>query len=144
MAVPAMSSFSQRAAGLVAFLLLLSAGGSVQGQTVVCVDASASGNNDGGCWTDAYVHLQDALDEARANPGTDYEIRVAEGTYYPDEDALANDGSNDGSQTRDHTADDESESFTLVRDGVTVLGGYPSGGGTRAPNVNVTTLSGDL
>jgi len=128
--------------GISAFLLLF--GGTAHGQTVLCVDESATGNNNGGCWTDAYVHLQDALDEAEANPGTDYEIRVATGTYYPDEDDLANDGVNDGSESSDHTADSKDEYFTLSRDGVTLLGGYPSGGGTRDPQTNGTTLSGDL
>lgn len=139
-----MHFFSRFLAGTALLVLFSLSGFSANGQTILCVDESATGANNGGCWTDAYAHLQDALDEAEANPGTDYEIRVATGTYYPDEDDLANDGVNDGSESSDHTADSKSEYFTLARDGVTLLGGYPSGGGTRDPQANMTTLSGDL
>ena len=83
-------------------------------QNVIHVDQSASGANDGTSWSDAYVHLQDALDEVNANPETEYEIRVAEGAYHPDQDS-------DG----DHTAGDEDDPFGIDRDGVTLLGGYP-------------------
>jgi fibronectin type 3 domain-containing protein len=97
------------------------------------VDQNATGANDGSSWGDAYVHLQDAVDSVNVNPATDYEIRVAEGTYYPDEDS-------DG----DHTSDDPSESFRIEVDDVSLLGGYPSGGGTRDPEVHQTVLSGDI
>jgi predicted outer membrane repeat protein len=36
------------------------------------------------------------------------------------------------------------ESFKIQRDGIKVLGGYPSGGGTRDPDANTVTLSGDI
>ena len=79
------------------------------------------------------MHLQDALDEVNANPETEYEIRVAEGAYHPDQDS-------DG----DHTAGDEDDPFEIDRDGVTLLGGYPAGGGTRDVAAHATVLSGDI
>lgn len=102
-------------------------------QNVIHVDQSATGANNGTSWSDAYVHLQDALDEVNADPDTEYEIRVAEGVYFPDEDS-------DG----DHTDGDENERFLIDRDGLTLLGGYPSGGGTREVTAHATVLSGDI
>lgn len=52
-------------------------------KSMVYVDAAATGANDGSCWPDAYDHLQDAL--AVAVPGE--EIRIAHGTYKPDQDS---------------------------------------------------------
>ena len=99
----------------------------------VYVDESASGANDGTSWSDAYLHLQDALDEANSNPSTTFDICVATGTYLPDTDK-------DG----DHANDDSTESFTFREDNVELYGGYPSGGGTRDPAANPTVLSGDI
>ncbi len=90
-------------------------------QSVLYVDQSASGADDGTSWADAFTDLRDAL--AVADGGD--EVRVAEGTYTP---------SNSG----DHSA-----SFEIGK-GVRVLGGYPSGGGPRNPLLNETVLSGDL
>ena len=50
------------------------------------VDVNATGSVlDGSTWCDAYIHLQDALAEAAASGGTINEIRVADGTYKPDQ-----------------------------------------------------------
>lgn len=97
------------------------------------VDASAGGADDGSSWTDAWNHLQDALDEASATPGTDFAVCVATGIYRPDEDR-------DG----DHTDNDVQESFTFTEDNVGIYGGYPAGGGKRRPQANPTVLSGDI
>ena len=48
------------------------------------VKASATGANNGSSWADAYVDLQDALDEANLPFVSDYYILVAEGNYRPD------------------------------------------------------------
>ena len=109
-----------------------------------CADASDPSGLDGSSWDCAYIHLQDALDRANANPGTDYEIRVAAGTYFPDEDDIANDGVFDGEEQRDHTPDSREEFFTITENNVQLLGGYPSGGGPRDPDRNRTVLSGDI
>ncbi|MCK4960662.1 MAG: right-handed parallel beta-helix repeat-containing protein, partial [Planctomycetes bacterium] len=69
----------------------------------------------------AYTDIQDALTAAGA---TDI-INVAQGTYKPT------------------SGGDRNATFQL-KNGVAVYGGYPSGGGTRNTQANVTTLSGDL
>ncbi|WP_435106444.1 hypothetical protein [Arhodomonas sp. AD133] len=58
---------------LTAAVLLLASTAAVarSGPTVIHVDASASGVNDGSSWSDAYTALQDAFDEVNASPGTD-------------------------------------------------------------------------
>jgi uncharacterized delta-60 repeat protein len=90
---------------------------------------------DGSSWADAYSFLQDALADANSNPEIN-EIRVAEGTYYPDANRIHAGGTND----RDAT-------FQLIS-GVTVKGGY-AGYGNPDPNarnleVHETVLSGDI
>jgi parallel beta-helix repeat protein/predicted outer membrane repeat protein len=98
--------------------------------TVVYVDANAPGHNDGSSWAHAFVYLQDAL--AAVRPGD--EIRVAQGTYRPDEVL--------GYYTGDREA-----TFGLLDD-VTITGGY-AGYGEPDPNAcdisaYETVLSGDL
>ncbi len=92
-------------------------------ENVIFVDGDAKGSNDGSTWSNAYILLQDALAVAEA----ENEIWVAEGTYYPTEDA------------------DTSVSFQMVDD-VAVYGGF-SGTETsldeRDWEENVTILSGD-
>ncbi|MBN1362138.1 MAG: right-handed parallel beta-helix repeat-containing protein [Sedimentisphaerales bacterium] len=51
---------------------------------VIYVDGAAGGANDGSSWSNAYVMLQDAL-AAVSEAGEPAEIRVAQGTYRPDE-----------------------------------------------------------
>lgn len=91
----------------------------------VYIDTSATGANDGTSWADAFsgqLALKAALDGA--GPGT--EIYVAAGTQWPV-------GLN-GSRTA---------TFQL-KSGVTLLGGYPSGGGIRDPQANESILSGNI
>jgi len=96
----------------------------ISGGTLHYVDASAIGANNGTTWSDAYTDLQSALSSAGAGD----QIWVTDGVYSP------------GSTSTD--------SFVLV-DGVTMLGGFPSGGGdlsSRDPNpmTNTTELSGEI
>jgi len=112
-------------------LFLLATGdGTVVGQTIYYVDSTASGNNDGSSWTDAFKFLQDALSVSQS----DDEIWVAEGIYTPDTSSTDPNGSGDRQAV-----------FQLVN-AVAIYGGFPLGGGTwekRDPN-NATILSGDL
>ena len=86
------------------------------------VDANATGGNDGSDWTNAFTHLQDALNHA-CFAG---EVWVAQGTYKP--------------------GTDETDSFDIP-EGVTLLGGF-DGTETTADERNwsehPTILSGDL
>lgn len=94
---------------------------------VIYVDASAVGKNNGLGWQDAYVDLQRALTQVSNGCGS--EIWVAAGYYGPTDDP-----SQLGS------------SFQLSN-GVTVYGGFPTGGGTwqqRDYTKNLTWLTGDL
>ncbi len=100
---------------------------------VVYVDDSALGANDGTSWKDAFLYLQDALATASAGQ----EIRVAQGTYRPDQSSYL-----DGLIPGDRKA-----SFRL-KGGVAILGGY-AGFGAGNPDARdvrgfETILSGDL
>ncbi len=100
---------------------------------VIYVDDDAAGANDGTSWVDAYDYLQDALADANNSPKP-LEIRVARGTYKPDQGAK-------------QTLGDRSCTFQLV-DGMTLKGGY-AGFGEPDPNgrdveAYETILSGDV
>ena len=97
---------------------------------IIYVDDDAVGVGDGSSWTDAFVHLQDALAVAQAGD----EIRVAQGIYRPDQGAGTVPGDRDAT-------------FSLVS-GVTLAGGY-AGAGVADPETRdieryETILSGDL
>jgi hypothetical protein len=93
--------------------------------SVLYVDDTAPGLNDGTSWTDAYVSLQSALEAAISGDV----VRVAEGTYRPT------------------AGTDRTVSFEL-KNGVSILGGY-AGYGAADPSARevtqyVTVLSGDI
>jgi hypothetical protein len=102
------------------------------------VDNNAELGGDGRSWKTAFKYLQDALN----NPllATDDEIRVAEGTYKPDQDKTHINGTQDCKAT-----------FRLIN-GVTIKGGYRGGykgGDNQACDERViktyqTILSGDI
>jgi hypothetical protein len=97
--------------------------------SVVYVDSTATGANDGSSWSDAYTKLQDALSTATAGDA----IYVAEGTYFPDEGGSA-------------TADDRSATFSIP-DSVAIYGGFSgteSMPGERDIEANPTVLSGEI
>jgi len=77
-------------------------------QVIIYVDDDAPLGGDGASWAAAYKYLQDAL--AAASDGD--EIRVAGGTYTPDQDEAGN-----------VTPGDREATFQLIN-GVAVRGGY--------------------
>ena len=100
---------------------------------IVYVDARAAGANDGTSWENAYGYLQDALAAAESFDAS-LEIRVARGTYRPDNGAGILPG-------------DRHAAFDL-RGGVILMGGY-AGLGAADPDARDvetwrTVLSGDL
>ncbi len=108
---------------LLIFLLLAP----LQG-TALYVDISISSSGSGLSWTSPYKYLQDALTAAVFGDV----IHVAQGIYYTDETASIPSGT--GIRT----------TFFVIPLGVTVLGGYPTGGGVRNWQTNPTTLSADI
>ncbi|MGB0716229.1 MAG: right-handed parallel beta-helix repeat-containing protein [Phycisphaerae bacterium] len=102
---------------------------------IIFVDASATGPvEDGSSWCTAYVHLQDALEAASQVDSGVTEIRVAQGTYYPD-DGLS------------QTPDDSTSTFELSEN-LMLAGGYA---GCSQPDPDdrdfdlfPTILSGDI
>ncbi|MHC4193624.1 MAG: right-handed parallel beta-helix repeat-containing protein, partial [Planctomycetota bacterium] len=97
---------------------------------IIYVDDSATGANDGTSWSDAYNCLQDALAVAFSGD----EVRVAAGTYKPDQGAT-------------QTPLDREATFQLDS-GFTVKGGFAGFGqpdpGARDVELYETILSGDL
>ncbi|MHC4084319.1 MAG: right-handed parallel beta-helix repeat-containing protein [Planctomycetota bacterium] len=98
--------------------------------TVLYVDPTASGADNGLSWTDAFVDLQDALSIAAVVPQVD-EISVAQGVYTPAEPFSG----------------DRNATFQLIND-LAIKGGYA---GFGEPDANVrdidkyeTILSGDI
>ena len=104
------------------------------GKTIY-VDDDATVANDGSSWENAYVYLQEALDEADTAEKP-VEIRVAQGIYKPDEGLLAI-----------PEFDWRTTTFQLIN-GVSIKGGY-AGFGKAEPDARdiksyETILSGDL
>jgi parallel beta-helix repeat protein/predicted outer membrane repeat protein len=108
----------------------------------IYVDADAVGANDGSNWENAYLCLQDALEDNLAEAQIDYEIRVAHGTYIPDR--RTSEGP-DGTPLITESGD-RRDTF-LIRN-LTIKGGYAGYGepDPNARNINLykTILSGDL
>lgn len=99
-------------------------------QTILYVDRAAEGEETGESWPDAFVDLQDALDQARAPNSQVEEIRLAGGRYLPDRGTL-----------------DPALSFVLIP-GLALRGGY-AGVLAADPNardfaLHETILDGDL
>jgi parallel beta-helix repeat protein len=115
---------------IVSLLVTAISGSVAMASTWYVDDSHTSGTRDGTSWATAFQFLQEALD-ASASLDT---IKVAQGTYYPDE------GSG-------HTNNSRSESFGLITD-VTVLGGYigynDAAPDTRDTALYETLLSGDI
>ncbi|WP_127124466.1 T9SS type A sorting domain-containing protein [Pseudoflavitalea rhizosphaerae] len=105
-------------------------------QSIVYVDAAASGANDGSSWPNAYRHLSSAL--AAANAGNDIDtIFIAKGTYYP---------------TGNQNGTNRDSAFLLLRGNLFLYGGFdPANGITEIAQRNSqpyggtgTILSGNI
>ena len=104
--------------------------------TALHVDDAAPLGGDGQSWATAFRYLQDAINAVDSMPYVT-EIRIAGGTYYPDQDEAGN-----------VMLGDRAATFTLVN-GVTIQGGYRglAGGGDADeldPATFVTVLSGGI
>ncbi len=94
---------------------------------IIFVDSTAMGSNDGTSWLNAYVKLQDALTTSTAGDT----IKVARGTYFPDEGI--------------GMVNDDREASFCISSGTVVLGGYDRGGSdARQPSVNSCVLTGAI
>lgn len=101
--------------------------------TTLYVDGTATGSNDGTSWANAYTSFAEAVVTAHKCMDVT-QINVAEGTYYPEYSAAFSTTS----------AYPRNRSFTFRRGGLELLGGYPSGGGTRNTTLHPTILSGNI
>ncbi len=115
---------------LMAALFLCSAFSANAQQIDLYVDSIQSVSGVGTSWSTAYKTLGEALVVANANrtSGVYYNINIAKGTYYP---------------TGIQSDTNRNASFLITR-GIRLLGGYPTGGGTRQFSTNPTVLSGDI
>lgn len=100
-------------------------------QSVIYVNDTATGSNNGSSWSNAYQNLQDALQASNEYSA----IYVAAGSYYPDQGGTA-------------TADDPTARFAIKK-GTSLLGGYPENSALLLipipnPSLHTTILSGDL
>ena len=125
-----------RSRALLVLACLVGTAGPAVGQSIRYVDDDASTNGDGVTWNTAYKYLQDALFEAAGDPGVT-EVRVAGGTYTPDQDEGGN-----------VTPGDHLATFHLL-DGVALAGGHagladPGHPDGHDPDAYESTLSGDL
>jgi hypothetical protein len=119
---------------------------------IIYVDNDAAGANNGTSWDNAYTFLQDALIDANDSEKP-VEIRVAQGTYKPNQGIFPIIPAGVGGRTNEpypaqYPADlGNKASFNLIND-VTIKGGY-AGLWESDPNVRgielyETILSGDL
>jgi hypothetical protein len=98
--------------------------------SILYVNAAATGNRDGSSWADAFTTLYAAGNRADSCPNI-REIRVAEGSYFPNDPALL-----------PNQADG-----TYVRGGLRLIGGFPNTGNPgladRDWQLHTTVITGD-
>ncbi|MCP4351931.1 MAG: hypothetical protein GY795_41235 [Desulfobacterales bacterium] len=94
-------------------------------EQIICVNASATGENNGTSWENAFTDIQDALELSRSGD----RIWVAAGTYMPD------------------SASGIRGASFLLKDGVALIGGFAgieTEESQRNWKINQTILSGDI
>lgn len=99
------------------------------GQTVYYVDQSATGNEDGSSWTNAFTNLNTAIESVNTGDS----IKIAEGVYVPDRD----------SSGLFNPVNPRLKTFFVDKD-LILQGGYSTGGSMRNWDQFQTVLSGDL
>lgn len=109
------------------FLLIFTAI-ALNAQTLYVDAAAGNDTYSGTAWNASFQTLSQALKVA-GNDNSIQTILVASGTYYPT-------GQQSGTR-RDST-------FAILRGGLKLYGGYPSGGGTRSIATNPTFLDGNI
>jgi len=110
---------------------------------IIYVDSSAVPGGNGHTWDSAFTSLSEALLIASFCSGVDT-ILVARGTYYPGDTLFIRDPCT--GDIVDTVIPDRSATFNIP-DGVVVMGGFPSGGGSYEERnwiCNETVLCGDL
>lgn len=105
------------------------------GITTFYVDANVTTSGNGASWATAYKTLSEALNAAQQCSDITT-INVATGTYKPTRKPYQ-----DGVEI---TTSDARDVTFYIRDGLSIFGGYPAGGGTRNAITNPTILSGDI
>ncbi|WP_345030454.1 choice-of-anchor Q domain-containing protein [Ravibacter arvi] len=113
---------------LTPFVNIVPTGVTPDADGIVYVDNAIAMPGNGSSWTRARKFLSEVIAAAETNTAIK-EIRVARGTYYP---------------TGAQNGDDRNATFAILRGGVKLYGGYPSGGGARDYVANPTILSGDI
>ena len=98
-------------------------------QTNFYVDSSVNASGSGTSWAAAFKTLNEALNNISYTGANSYTVNIAKGTYYP-------------TMLQNGTARDSV--FFVPRSGVSLLGGFPSGGGARNAATNPTILSGNI
>ena len=110
--------------------------GSPCNTNIVYVNETATGNNDGTSWADAYIDLQTAIETAKNQ--TKEEIWIAEGVYYPTKER---------DWTKPSTPTNQNNTFYIDFD-VKIYGGFPNSGnpnmGDRDWDIHRAILSGDI
>ena len=105
------------------------------GNSILYVDASVSASGLGSTWATAFKTLDEALFVAQTCTAVTT-INVAAGIYKPAKKPYQN-----GIEI---TTPDPRDVCFYLRDGLSLFGGFPPGGGPRNVSANITTLSGDL
>jgi hypothetical protein len=95
----------------------------------IYVDSAIVTEGNGGSWVTATRSLAEAIRVANDGCVPVDSILVAKGTYYPEYQAGSTTGLRD-------------KAFTITRNSLVILGGYPTGGGTRNATTNPTVMSG--
>ena len=102
-----------------------------QAQNKLFVDATATGNNNGSSWNNAYTSLAMAIKHIDTANQIDT-LLIARGIYKPEYNY------------HDTPTSNKTTSFVLTRGNIAIIGGYASGGGSLNPAINTTILSGNI